>query len=224
MGGSGSGRWGWHFKKTTIEQCATIDASRWTKAGILHEGGTRSGWESFVHYHVNITDVMHPYANLRYDLRSGARLDYPVALQTTQPHYGGLKWWFTCPLVRNGQPCNRRVQKLFLPPRDSHFGCRHCYNFSYASRSHGALDRSRERARGIRLRVGGSASFFDPFPPKPKGMWWKTYERLEDEYAHADRTASARGVRDGARRPVEAETVVKQRAERVRTRTSGSPS
>ena len=31
MGGSGSGRWGWHFKKTTIEQCVAIDSARWTK-------------------------------------------------------------------------------------------------------------------------------------------------------------------------------------------------
>ena len=34
-------------------------------------------------------------------------------------------------------------------------------------------------------------SLFDAFPPKPKGMWWKTYERLENQYARADMNASA---------------------------------
>jgi hypothetical protein len=31
--------------------------------------------------------------------------DYVVRLQATVPTYGGLKWWFTCPLVVNGQAC-----------------------------------------------------------------------------------------------------------------------
>jgi hypothetical protein len=168
-----------------------IDAVLWTQLGILREGNLRSGRQSFVSYDVNATDVMHAYMSLTYDLRSGQHPDYRVFVQTTQPHYGGLKWWFMCPLVRNGQRCDRRVQKLFLPPRATYFGCRHCYNLSYASRSYGPLDRSRERAQRIRLRLGGSVSLFDPFPPKPKGMWRKTYERLQNQYARADRTASA---------------------------------
>jgi hypothetical protein len=191
MGGSGSGRWGWHIKKTTIEQCAAIDSAQWTRAGILHDGCICSGQQSFIRYDVNTADGMHSYVNLTYDLRSGEHLDYLVFLETTQPHYGGLKWWFKCPLVRNGQPCKRRVQKLFLPPRGSRFGCRHCYNLSYASRSHSSLDRSREKARRIQLRLGGSASLFDPFPPKPRGMWWKSYQRLRYQFTCADMNATA---------------------------------
>src|SRR6266851_363871 len=48
------------------------------------------------------------------------------------------------------------------------------------SRNQSPRDRSMERARGIRLRLGESASLFEPFPSKPKGMWSKTYQRLRD--------------------------------------------
>jgi len=45
-----------------------------------------------------------------------------------------------------------------------------------------------ERARKIQVRLGGSPSLFDPFPGKPKGMWWKTYERLFRECAAREAT------------------------------------
>jgi len=36
----------------------------------------------------------------------------------------------------------------------------------------------------LRKRVGGGRGAFDgePFPPRPKGMHWKTYRRLEERY------------------------------------------
>jgi hypothetical protein len=48
-----------------------------------------------------------------------------VPLQTTRPYYGGLRWWFTCPL------CNRRVGKLYLPDAARYFGCWHCHDLVY---------------------------------------------------------------------------------------------
>ncbi len=49
------------------------------------------------------------------------------------PHFGGVRWWFVCPLVINGRLCRRCVQKLYLPPRGRYYGCRHCYNLTYTS-------------------------------------------------------------------------------------------
>jgi hypothetical protein len=126
---------------------------------------------------------MFPDLRLNYRVtESGESVDYTVRLQTTRPQFGGVRWWSICSLVSGGRACGRRAQRLYLPPNGKYFGCRNCYDLSYASRSYRPLDRSRERARAIRLLLGGSASFLDPFPLKPKGMWWKTYIRLRREY------------------------------------------
>jgi len=56
-----------------------------------------------------------------------------VWLTTTRPHFGGLRWWFCCPLRVEGRPCGRRVGKLYLPPGGRYFGCRHCHGLTYTS-------------------------------------------------------------------------------------------
>src|SRR5262249_51545398 len=58
-------------------------------------------------------------------------LDYSVRLVTTPCHLGGVRWWFICPLSRNGVGCGRRVRKLYLCGK--YFGCRHCHNLTYRS-------------------------------------------------------------------------------------------
>jgi hypothetical protein len=57
----------------------------------------------------------------------------PVRIATTRPRFGGLRWWFICPLIVNGRRCNRRVGKLYLPPAARYFGCRHCHDLTYTS-------------------------------------------------------------------------------------------
>ena len=43
-------------------------------------------------------------------------MDYRVRLVTTEPTYGGRRWWFLCPLARQDGGPPRRVAKLYLPP------------------------------------------------------------------------------------------------------------
>ena len=42
------------------------------------------------------------------------------------------------------------------------------------------------QTQNIRTRLGGSASLAEPFPNKPKGMWWRTYERLRADAKRAE--------------------------------------
>jgi hypothetical protein len=36
--------------------------------------------------------------------------------------------------------------------------------------------------RKIRMRLGGNGDIFDAFPDKPKGMHWRTYDRLRSAH------------------------------------------
>ena len=150
------------------------------REGVLYNGAVKTGWLfNFLRYHVNTTDSVHPRVHLTYD-RDPEHQDYPVFLDATRPRFGGLRWWFKCP------QCRQRAQKLFLPPRSPRFACRKCHRLSYASRSRNAKDRALTKAQAIRARLGGSESLFDPFPSKPVGMWWRTYDRLRDKHDHAE--------------------------------------
>ena len=60
-------------------------------------------------------------------------MDYKVQLVTTTPNYGGLRWWFICPLVRRDGGPPRRVAKLYLPPGGTYFGSREGYGLTYTS-------------------------------------------------------------------------------------------
>jgi hypothetical protein len=101
--------------------------------------------------------------------RSGKDYDYKIHLTTTQPHYGGKRWWFLCPV----QGCGRRVAVLYL----AHiFACRRCCNFTYASQNETPPFRLLSKAQAIHKQLGGDG-VVDGRPPKPKGMHWKTYWR-----------------------------------------------
>jgi hypothetical protein len=165
MGGIGSGSHGWRpVKKETVEDCLSFDANRWAREGILREGARRSGsWHwtyasgraCSIGYEV-VTVAGTSFVRLYYTREQAGQKeasDYRVGLTTTRPRFGGRRWWFVCPLVVNGRPCNRRVGKLYLPPGARYFGCRHCHRLTYTScqerRKHGSLYRLLAEGTGM---------------------------------------------------------------------------
>src|SRR5262245_58187166 len=127
MGGWGRGggyRWA---KKPTVEGCLSLDAARWMREGILGAGVRREGrwrWSSTrgpreerssIGYE-SVCGAEGGAVRLHYTTGRGERreaVDYWVGLRTTRPNFGGLRWWFTCPLVVRGRPCGRRAGKLY---------------------------------------------------------------------------------------------------------------
>lgn len=58
--------------------------------------------------------------------------DYVVPIVETLCHFGGARYWFKCNLYKDKQYCGRRVGVIY---KDGNwFGCRHCYDLTYASR------------------------------------------------------------------------------------------
>lgn len=83
-------------------------------------------------------DGYHPYIRLSYSQtdKEGEKknFDYKVLLHRTPCNYGGYRYWFLCPLARNGMMCGNRSGVLYKA--GDYFGCRHCYNLTYWCRKH----------------------------------------------------------------------------------------
>jgi hypothetical protein len=113
-------------------------------------------------------------ADLRTRSRGGDWQDVneliPFVIRATR--FSGHRRWFQC------LSCRRRCQIIY---GGSRFRCRRCYGLKYESQYEPAFGRAASRAHKILERLEYSGSLDDPFPPKPKGMHWKTYQWLVEE-------------------------------------------
>jgi len=146
VGGPGSGWRCRYGTKRTVEGCHILDINKLVRIGVIRT----MPWQGTIVW--SDTNTGEQTARVGYTCTSDGggwtlTLSYTVTrsnsekhdvllripLQTTDPQFGGVRWWFTCPLVVRGLPCERRVGKLYLPPGGLYFGCRHCYDLTYTS-------------------------------------------------------------------------------------------
>ena len=186
MGGSGSGNW-CRSRKNTADSCISIDVRYLHREGILSSGRSHSlSWldedgqkEASIRVNVMLGVVK---LICRYQSCGGSEwedIEESVPLEWTDCNYGGSRQWFLCPGVVNGHHCGRRVAILYAGGR--YFLCRHCYDLVYKSQRGNRMKRLVRKAQKIRQRLGGETGLHHPFPEKPKGMHWRTYERLRRE-------------------------------------------
>ena len=145
MGGYGSTRWNTHYKKTTVEECKTLPISLLKKSIKYVVENQGESWSGSVSWSYNnepagnigymvYSENDYPNVRLQYKFTdSGLEMDYPISLSHSELAWGAKRWWFICPLTKNGVVCNQRVGKLYLPPGGEYFGCRYCYNLTYSS-------------------------------------------------------------------------------------------
>jgi len=162
MGGCGSGHR--YDSMPTVEGCLTLDVNDLWRGGILcwqfdadktqtlAWTNTQTGEEvGSIGYRVQPVEVtwtgspppsgpgFRPILQravlwLSYRWRDSEELDYPITVESTRPHFGGLRYWFRCPILVDGKmPCWRRVGKLHLPRGARRFGCRQCHGLTYES-------------------------------------------------------------------------------------------
>ena len=178
MGGWGSGR---RSSNYTTEDMRSLDVRRLQRDGLLKQGlsctltWSRHGQKTgAIQIRTNGNSLSLTYQTQR----SGGearQMDYPVALEWTQCTYGGERVWFRCP----AQGCGRRVAILY---GGSVFACRHCHRLAYSSQRDRFPDRHALRADRVRKKLGWELGKFTISHDKPKGMHWKTFNRLTAEH------------------------------------------
>ena len=134
-------------KKTMVEECRSLSTGRFRDWGVFKPAvGWASGGVEWKNAAGEVTSSLSysfsqqpsPRLTLFYTITRREKQEkqdfrYDVELVTSPCRYGGLRYWFICPLVKNGYPCRRRVTKLYLPGGGTYYGCRYCYNLTYKS-------------------------------------------------------------------------------------------
>jgi hypothetical protein len=142
MGGFGSGKWmDVYRRKISVEQCMSISVKFLRVNGLLEAG--RAGeifWTDPSNKETGraVIEVVSSgdgdITSLR--LKTGGIVtgqEYFIELERMACRFGGVRYWFLCPAVKDDVYCGNRVTKLFLPSGGSVFGCRDCYDLTYQS-------------------------------------------------------------------------------------------
>lgn len=173
MGGSGSGRYGsssktneYHsvdlayLKRHKLLRTGTNGTLRWSR------GGEQTGW---IRYAVERDGLRLNYKTRSWGAEEWQTINELVPFTYTQTNFGGQRRWLRC------LSCGRRCRVIY---GGSYFRCRRCYDLKYETQYEQAWARVITKAQKVRMRLGGDGSMDELFPPKPKGMHWKTYNRL----------------------------------------------
>jgi|SRR5215469_2781078 len=143
MGGLGSGERA--KKKRTVETCFALSVAHFGKRltqfqrflyADMHWSTSFAGRVLTVHYRLENNNMEKPVLHLlsRTDARGHKEPMWErIVLTSTRPNFGGLRWWFVCPLLDKDVQCGRRVSKLYMPPGTFYFGCRACFYLTYLS-------------------------------------------------------------------------------------------
>ena len=177
MGGRGSGRQSSYSGKPETSDSMPLDIRKITRKGLLVPG-SRFSWQwlvckrevASIGIRVTLGSVVLSYRRKS----TGEEVEQQVQTQTSPCHLGGERYWFTCPR------CTKRVAVLYAPGR--YFACRQCGGLGYATQKEGAGDRASTKADKLRKRMGWEAGILNGVGGKPKGMHWKTYERLKGHH------------------------------------------
>lgn len=177
MGGINSGRhWHWDAKSTT-DDYRSIDVRRWKRDGLL-KPDLFFKWQWSRHDKVIASIGVRTGSDrvtLIYRHKKGDKNwkdeKYPIFLDSTNCHLGGERPWFLCP----ARGCGRRVAILY---GGDIFACRRCYQLAYQSQRETDYDRAARRADKIRGKLGWEPGILNITGGRPKGMHWKTFERL----------------------------------------------
>lgn len=197
MGGFGSTRWGWHRTRETTDPLLCLDVRLLSRRGALEPGvWSTTSWTCRGEPSGDITHRAEAGALILDYRTKGARdaewrpVSERITVDSTACHYGGARPWFLCP------GCGRRRAVLYSV--GGHFRCRTCHDLAYSSTRETPADRALRRADTLRRKLADRPGLHH-WPPKPKGMHWRTYSRIMSQVDDRDHDALARFIADRER-------------------------
>lgn len=178
MGGFGSGRQGGSSCTTDMR---ALDVRAVQRLGMLTPGAagvlkwSRNGAPcGAIRIEAGVCGVTLDYRRASLDADDWEAMRYPVLLTWTPCNFGGRRTWWRCPAAG----CGRRVAVLY---GGRVFACRQCHQLAYRCQREADDDRATRRADKLRDRLGWPGGILHGNGGKPKGMHWRTFERLQAE-------------------------------------------
>ena len=111
---------------------------------------------------------------------AGQQFNAVTRLRYSRTMFGGRRRWFACP------GCDRGCRILYIVPQ---LRCRRCCRLLYQCQRVPPFQSRVWRADALRERIGARLRHpfedGDDFPPRPRRMRWRTYDRLEAKYEEA---------------------------------------
>ena len=104
-----------------------------------------------VGYEAEMSDPEDAWVRLTYSADGGGGIvprTCRIELTTTAPHFGGVRWWFVCPVS------GRRVRCLHLGPQGDVFASRHALNLGYQSQRETWAARRLRAAHAVSAKLG----------------------------------------------------------------------
>lgn len=195
MGGFGSGRRG---GAQCTDDLRPLDIRKIHRTGLL-KPGQWFNWQwtcndevtATIGLRVEADRVVLTYQSRRHRGGEWESTSYPVSLDWTECGLGGRRVWWRCPVVG----CGRRVAVLH---GGRVFACRQCHRLTYRCQREADDDRATRRADTIRRRLGWEPGILNGHGLKPKGMHWRTFERLMAQHdAHVNAAMAGMAARFG---------------------------
>lgn len=173
------------------------------KHGYLSQGQSRryggikwtmGSWENNINFWVSTgeNEDESGYVELMYTVTvnsTGEKTEmcYKISLTTTRCNYGGKRYWFICPLSKNGVYCGKRVGVIYSV--DKWFGCRDCADVAYQAQFEGGTFRvgsvtepDVERAYNEIKRA-----YYNGKPTRKHKRYLRLRDKMDDRWIRAGR-------------------------------------
>lgn len=174
MGGFGSGN-RQQSGRLTVGECLQLDVAKLKAQGLFNKPAVWL-WRWNTGGTVQVDTRNQELVLLKYSTAQDEPREYAIRLEAISQHLGGKRDWFICPSVR----CNRRCKTLYL--RRGYFLCRKCQRLGYVTEQATKSDYPYHQINKIRARLSWTPGYLNGHEAKPKGMHWKTFQRLVEQH------------------------------------------